>query len=142
MTDAQIKALQLVNENKGHLLVHFIDDDPTQGLSSTITLEEFQKGGYISTYYLVNQVANPFHWNGEYFSVAKALTGNEKALEALMHEAANKPQTRGACAVATINGRNIKAKAHFRADGRIKSIRFAMDGQSAKAHDVWAAVRA
>lgn len=32
-------------------LVHFINDDPRQGLSSGITLEEYQRGGYISRYY-------------------------------------------------------------------------------------------
>lgn len=32
-------------------LVHFINDDPRQGLSSGITDEEFQKGGYIGRYY-------------------------------------------------------------------------------------------
>ena len=32
-------------------LVHFINDDPRQGLSSGITLEEYQRGGYIGRYY-------------------------------------------------------------------------------------------
>jgi hypothetical protein len=70
------------------------------------------------------------------------LTVNEKALEALMSDAANKPQTRGACAVATINGRDIKAQPTFKADGSFRALRFVMDGQVAKSGDVWSAVRA
>ena len=70
------------------------------------------------------------------------LTANEKALEALMHDAANKPQTRGACAIATINGREIKAQPTFKRDGSFKSLRFVMNGQVAKSGDVWSAVRA
>ena len=44
------------------LLVHFIDDDPERGMSNGITLEEFQRGGYISRYYRLKDLANPTYW--------------------------------------------------------------------------------
>lgn len=44
------------------LLVHFINDDPKQGLSNGITLREYQKGGYLSLYYRLKDLANPTYW--------------------------------------------------------------------------------
>ena len=44
------------------LLVHFIDDDPERGMSDGITLREFQRGGYISRYYRLKDLANPAYW--------------------------------------------------------------------------------
>ena len=44
------------------LLVHFIDDNPARGMSNGITLREFQKGGYISRYYRLGDLANPAYW--------------------------------------------------------------------------------
>jgi hypothetical protein len=44
------------------LLVHFIDDNPARGMSNGITLEEFQRGGYISRYYRLKDLANPAYW--------------------------------------------------------------------------------
>jgi len=44
------------------LLVHFIDDDPERGMSNGITLREFQRGGYISRYYRLKDLANPAYW--------------------------------------------------------------------------------
>ena len=70
------------------------------------------------------------------------LTANEKALETLMHDAANKPQTRGVCVWGEINGKLIRVKPVFKADGSFRGLRFAIDGQIAKVADAWAAVRA
>ena len=48
--------------NDPELLVHFIDDDPARGMSNGITLKEFQRGGYISRYYRLKDLANPAYW--------------------------------------------------------------------------------
>ena len=39
------------------LMVHFIDDNPARGLSSGLTLEEYRRGGYISRYYRLGDLA-------------------------------------------------------------------------------------
>ena len=74
--------------------------------------------------------------------MARHLTTNEQALETLMHEAANLPRTRGACKRATINGREIMCAPTYKASGEFRACRFVVDGQSMKAADLWAAVRA
>lgn len=74
--------------------------------------------------------------------MARQLTANEQALEALMHEAANLPRTRGACKRATINGREIMCAPTYKASGEFRACRFVVDGQSMKAADLWQAVRA
>lgn len=67
MNSTQLKALAFVQQGKGEMLSHFINDDPDQGLSSPITLEDYQKGGYISAYYFVDQIANSANWDGDEF---------------------------------------------------------------------------
>ena len=39
------------------LMVHFIDDNPYRGLSSGLTPEEHQRGGYTSRYYRLGDLA-------------------------------------------------------------------------------------
>ena len=74
--------------------------------------------------------------------MARQLTENEKALEALMHEAANLPRTRGGCKWATINGHEIMCAPTYKASGEFLACRFVVDGKSMKAADLWQAVRA
>lgn len=38
-------------------MVHFIDDNPARGLSSGLTPEEYRRGGYISRYYRLGDLA-------------------------------------------------------------------------------------
>lgn len=38
-------------------MVHFIDDNPARGLSSGLTPEELQRGGYTSRYYRLGDLA-------------------------------------------------------------------------------------
>lgn len=70
------------------------------------------------------------------------LNHNQKALETLMHDAANLPRTRGACKWATINGMEVMCAPTYRADGTFRGVRFVVDGKSMKARDLWQAVRA
>jgi hypothetical protein len=52
------EALQRIAQGDDpELLVHFINDDPRQGLSNGITLREYQRGGYISLYYRLKDLA-------------------------------------------------------------------------------------
>jgi hypothetical protein len=75
--------------------------------------------------------------------MAHELTNDENALEALMHEAANKPRTRSPCAWATIKGMEICCSPTFnKEDGTFRAFRFVVNGHSMKAADLWAAVRA
>jgi len=67
MNSTQLKALALVKQGKGDMLSHFINDDPDQGFSSPITIDDYSKGGYTSVYYFLNEIANPANWDGDEF---------------------------------------------------------------------------
>jgi hypothetical protein len=60
-TDFQFDAQARINEGEApEALVHITDN---QELSSSITLEQYQSGAYISTYKTLKEVASTGCWN-------------------------------------------------------------------------------
>ncbi len=56
-------AQKYLAEGKGEWLCHFIHDQDSEGISSPLSPEDQAKGGYISTYFLVRDLANPANWD-------------------------------------------------------------------------------
>lgn len=65
MNVAKQEAEEFVLQGKGDWLAHFIDDDHSggRGISNPLRFEDWQRGGFTSSYYRIKDIAEPENWN-------------------------------------------------------------------------------